>query len=42
VSATFFLRSGANLARIDLLLTATDNAPPENCELIGAATLIAS
>jgi hypothetical protein len=42
LSATFFLRSGADLAQIDLLLTATDNAPPENCELIGAATLIAS
>jgi hypothetical protein len=42
LSGTFFLRSGSNLAKVDLLLTATDNAPPENCDVIGAATLIGS
>jgi hypothetical protein len=42
LSATFFLQSGSDLAELDLLLTATDNAPPENCDVIGAATLVAS
>jgi hypothetical protein len=40
LSATFFLQSGSTLAQVNLLLTATNNAPPENCELVGAATLI--
>jgi hypothetical protein len=40
VSATYFLRSGSTLAEVDVLLTATNNAPPENCDLVGAATLI--
>lgn len=40
VSATYVLRSGATTAVVEFLLTATDNAPPENCDVVGAAALV--
>jgi hypothetical protein len=41
-SVTLFLQSDTTLAQLNLLLTAANGGPSENCQVIGAGTLITS